>query len=590
MKRYVLLSLWLLFFASPIHAQIDPNGQTWTFDECGDTTANAFGCGLEPGDPVIAFSDIIYGANSGWSTAQPDKGVVITIWGRNFGGNRGNSYVTVNGTQLTAATDYVDTWAKTNNPVPFLQSITFQINNTVPQGTGGISVTVDGKTSNEVAFTVGEGDIFFVSADAPASGTDGSLGNPYDPTDLRTNIGPGDVAYFRAGLYDRKYNGGKSNLWYKENSITIPADKPMALVGYPGEVAMFDSFTNGGSEFNKCIDIDIPHVTVAKMSGNCWASAIQPRDFNRVIGNDFVGAQVFLQGTGIIVSGSEGTKFYGNSLHGARSKHTLDHAVYLSGCSSEVGQDVAYNYIWDNEIGDPQGTLEGDGNKRFGSLIVVNSQESRCSSSEQVKAHRIHHNLVSCEAHLSRGIGVNDLSWDEDDIADQPEPTLVYNNITVDCGVPSDQFPGDFASSYHNNGHAAFFNNTFFNSRGLSVEIAGSLVLSTNYTNNVFTASGEEAECTSGTASTFDSNAFFNCPGNQTFGTNPVTGNPLIFIDSDAYNPVIISGSSALIDQGNDNVGSVTVNNDTFNVVTDDFYLTPRPQTGIDIGAVEIAQ
>lgn len=50
--------------------------------------------------PTLLFSDIESGPKSGWSTAEPDKGAAISIWGYGFGQSKGQSYVSVNGVDL----------------------------------------------------------------------------------------------------------------------------------------------------------------------------------------------------------------------------------------------------------------------------------------------------------------------------------------------------------------------------------------------------------------------------------------------------------------------------------------------------------
>lgn len=107
--------------------------------------------------PVILFSDLANGPNSGWSNAEPNKGVAVTIWGKGFGTAKGSNYVSVNGNNLVAEADYPDGWGQINDPVPWLQRITFHLNSNVSSGPGSISITVNGVRSNPIPFVVRSG-------------------------------------------------------------------------------------------------------------------------------------------------------------------------------------------------------------------------------------------------------------------------------------------------------------------------------------------------------------------------------------------------------------------------------------------------
>jgi len=284
-------------------------------------------------EPMIFFSDLISAPKNGWDSSEPNKGAIVTIWGRNFGTQRGDSYVTVNGTELTTNSDYKDAWAKTNNPVPFLQTITFQLNSSMSNGDGTISVSVNNKTSNTIPFRINTiGSIYFI--DVNASGGTGTLSDPWSNLrDFIEEMQPGDVGYFREGLYNKKYNGGKSNIWVRKSETWGTAQDPIGFIGYPNEVAMFDSWTTGNkSNFNKSVIIEAYHMTIAKLATRAFARGIQVGRYGRIIGNDAIGVQEKIGGAGIIHTGSDGVKILGNAVHGGRSKNRLDHSIYIDGC------------------------------------------------------------------------------------------------------------------------------------------------------------------------------------------------------------------------------------------------------------------
>jgi len=522
----------------------------------------AIGSATAHADPMIFFSDLISAPKSGWSSAEPDKGAIITIWGRNFGPTRGSSYVTVNGQKLTADVDYKDAWAKTNNPVPFLQTITFQLNNSMTNGNGTISVTVNSKKSNEIPFRINTiGSIYFI--DANASGGTGSFSDPWSNLSKFIDVmSPGDVGYFREGLYNKIYNGGKSNIWVRSSEPSGTAEDPIGFVGYPNEVAMFDSWTNGNaSNFNKSIHIQSHHVTVSKMATRAFSRGIQVGRYGRIIGNDAIGVQQLVGGAGIIHSGADGVKILGNAVHGGRSGNRLDHSIYVDGCQEIMPSEIAYNYSYDNLID-------------RGPHLVDNHQENRCKSDEYQKGNHWHHNLVSCEASPSRGIGIYDLSWDSGE-ANEPETAYVYNNILIGCG------DGWHGAIYHDNGHAAFYNNILYNNQGKGLQLFdGSDVLSSVAINNVIVhASGITDEYVTGDRHTFGNNAYFNGPANSipASDTNAVTSDPLITVDSTAYHPVVLDQNSPLIDAGSSAVSAIVMN---------DFVGTPQVGS-FNIGAIE---
>jgi len=524
--------------------------------------------------PVVLFSDLISAPASGWNDASPNKGAVVTIWGRYLGADRGSSFVTVNGVQLQANSDYLDTWGKYNNPVPFLQTITFQLNDSMTAGDGTISVTVNGVTSNTVPFRVNDSEIFFMAKDA-AGLDNGSFEDPYDnPSTFINNMNPGDVLYFRGGVYDERYTGGKSIFWIRSNRTDGTEQDPIGFIAYPGEDVYFDAITNGDiSNFNKGIAFDTSYVTVAKFRVAAFTRAIDSNHYARIIGNNAIGVTIEGQGSGIIHNGHQGAKIYGNTVHGGRSENRLDHSIYIDGCQDIDGADVAYNYSYDNNI-------------HKGPHFVDNHQNNRCSDGEFMKSNHWRHNVIVCGEdnsdnggidNRSRGIGIYDLSWDDGD-AQEPEPAYVYNNLLVGCGRGWD------GAMYHNNGHAKFFNNTLVNSRGKGIQIVDGNVLTTEIRNNVII---QEAGFSDNYIDNSQSDSTPDVGNNSYFGgtasayaddMNPVTADPQVTVDLSSPFPLRIAETSPLIGAGDPSVLN--------SVVIDDFDSIIRPNT-IGIGAVE---
>jgi len=521
----------------------------------GSTAAHA-------AEPMIFFSDLISAPKNGWDSSEPNKGAIVTIWGRNFGTQRGDSYVTVNGTKLTTDSDYKDVWAKTNNPVPFLQTITFQLNSDMSNGDGTISVSVNNTTSNTVPFRINTiGSIYFI--DVNASGGTGTLSDPWDnPNDFIKAMSPGDVGYFRAGIYDKKYNRGKSNMWIRKTQTWGTPEDPIGFVGYPNEVAMFDSWTNGDkSSLNSSIKIESRYITVSKLFTRAFTRGIQVGRYGRIIGNDAIGVQEVIGGAGIIHTGSDGVKVLGNAVHGGRSGHRLDHSIYIDGCQELAANEIAYNYSYDNLID-------------RGPHFVDNHQVNRCKSDVYQKSNHWHNNLISCEADASRGIGIYDLSWDKGE-ANEPDPAYVYNNILIGCG------DGWNGAMYHSNGHAVFYNNMLINNQGVGLQLHDNRdILSSAAINNVIINSTDDDYVQKSERHTFSNNSYFGGPADSipSSDTNAVLTDPMITVDSTAYNPVIIHKDSPIIGKGSSLVSTL---------VTTDFFGTKQVGS-YNIGSVGV--
>lgn len=513
-------------------------------------------------DPIILFSDLISAPSTGWSNAEPSKGAIITVWGRYFGDTRNNSFVTVNGVQLQVNSDYLETWGQYNKPVPFLQSIAFQLNSAMTIGNGTISVTVNGVTSNTIPFRINNSSIYFVD-DVVGTGS-GTITDPWGKTGIDNMVDtmtPGDVVYFREGVYNERYNGGKSPIWVRSTEPSGTKQDPIAYVGYPNEDAYMDGITNGNTvSFNKGIKIDADYYTISKFRVAAVGNGIQVNDYGRIIGNDVIGATQFVAGVGIIQTGSNGVKIYANTTHGARSQHRLDHSIYMSGCQDIEGGDIAYNYSYDNYFG-------------RGPHFVDNHQQNRCGAGEFMKSNHWRHNIIVCGEdetanggvdNRCRGVGIYDLSWDIGD-AQEPEPAYVYNNILIDCGK---EWHG---AMYHDNGHAKFFNNTLVNSKGRGIQITGSLSLTTEIKNNVFI---QETGISDNYIDFTQGNSIPDVSNNSYFGgssvpyagdSNPVTSNPEITVNLNSVFPLTIASTSPLIDAGTSSVSSIVV--DDFNSI-----------------------
>jgi len=430
--------------------------------------------------PVLLFSDIESGPKDGWSTNEPNKGAAVSVWGRDFCTSRGNSFITVNGTALTAATDYA-VWGE-NWPTRYFQKITFWLNNTIADGQGVITVTVNGQESNPLPFTVRAGAIYFMTA-ANLGGT-GTIDNPYEAPNSGynwvDNMVPGDLYYFRdAAVYSGKYNGGKSIFWIRDSEPSGTAALPIALLGFPGEKPIM-SLPTYDSNHSSGLQLHNNHMVCAGFIIDCeWRAANIGGDFNRFVGNDVIGLKDYYgSGTGIITTGNASThtgdaiKLLGNAIHGGNSRNRYDHAIYLSGCSDNGGVEVGWNHIYDNGFG-------------RGPIISINHQGTRCLATQILDAHFVFNNIIDCTVQRARAINVYDLSFDAGEV--EPEPTYVYNNVIINSGTydGTDTNVGYAQAMVHNAaGKARFYNNTLFNSGYVGFRIQQN-VTETQIKNNI---------------------------------------------------------------------------------------------------------
>ena len=489
------------------------------------------------GAPVIFFSDLTAGPNHGWSSSEPNKGAVVTLWGKGFASSRQSSFVKVSGVKLSQNSDYPEAWGELGKPLPFLQRISFFLNSSVPIGAGGISVTVDGLESNSVSFRVNDdGRIFFVDINASTSGS-GAHGDPWsNPSSFIDTMSAGDTVYFREGIYDQKYNGGKQNIWIRSSEASGTEERPIAFVAYPGEQPMFDALTNGtDDDFHTSFNFQNTWTTVSKMKMRARSSGVQGGSYSRIVGNDLIGGQVFHSGTGIIVVGGDGAKVLGNAVHGGSTANRLDHAIYINGCSPNLGVELGWNYSYDN-------------NFDRGPMLVVNHQENRCSSSVYLKSHYIHDNVVDCTKYPSRGIGLFDQSWDDGD-ENEPETTYVYNNIVNACGTSTQP------AMYQNSAHGAFFNNTIYNSQSSGFYVSGSRVITSKIHNNIIHLANTDHlyidDDTQGVLASH--NLYYGAGIYPGMDADAVNQEPLLLINSENGIFNVLEGSPS-IDKGNSSI------------------------------------
>ncbi|QDT06279.1 hypothetical protein K227x_46880 [Rubripirellula lacrimiformis] len=430
--------------------------------------------------PKLHFSDLTHAAKTGWSASDPKRGAAITVWGSGFEKTRGDSYITVNGIKLTMDADYAE-WNADSYDVFFLKRITFWLRGECENGVGSITVTVGGKTSEELPFSIISGRICFVDADAQSPG-DGSFEAPWaSPNVAVKSLEPGDVLYFRetASPYNKKFFTGKQNFYLtRGNSKDGLADAPIALVSFPGEVATIDTrVSEGESPLAGNFVLARNYWTISKFrlraSKTCLFLGSNDGERGhgiRAVGNDCVGCQEFGSGTAPIATFGSNMSVLGNSSHGGRTNNKLDHAIYISGNPSVVkGVELGWNYAYDNDYAE-------------GPMLVVNHQGNRIPPGRSCKQHDIHHNLIDCTLFAGRGIGIYSMSWDQQQGETEPDRAFVFNNIVLGAGWKNSP---SAAAIYCLNGKASIFHNTLVNCVENAITVGGEDVLSVEIENNI---------------------------------------------------------------------------------------------------------
>ncbi len=543
-------------------------------------------------EPVLLFSDMENAPKTGWSASEPNKGASITVWGRNLGDSRGNSYVSVNGVNLTHTSDYAlwgEYW-----PTPFYQKITFWLNSQMSDGDGEIRVTVNGKTSNALPFSIREGRIFFVSNETNG---DGSLENPFKNSELtkygvlQFGLKEGDILYYRGKSYTQAQYGANSFIRINDSDgvLNLSKEMPFSLIAYPAEKP---HITYGENVVGAAFKAQIKYAIFSGFEVETEYTSINLTNWGRAIGNDLVGLlKKSSGGTATVVTDGNGNIILGNAIHGGRSGWRLDHGTYFSGCADIEGNYLGWNYVYDNDFG-------------RGPELAVNHQQDRCAPGTQIlKSHFIFNNIVDCLPQRATTVNVYDLSYDEGE--EEPEPIFIYNNIFANCGTLDFNDTEDVgwavaSVTQSSRGHSRFYNNTFYNTHYVGFEVSSG-ELSTYFRNNimVMNSSGVLADSRDhqyvingnrGQINTVISDNLFYDIGANTMNlddldtTSNIEGQNPLFVNPSDFDFELKKGSPAINAGANDLVFEVQA--PSFAPISKDIF--GRARSGqYDLGALE---
>lgn len=307
--------------------------------------------------PAVFFSDVESGPGDG---GEDDAGAYLTLHGTGFGETRGT--VTIGGGEVGAYRK----WSS--------NLIAVQIGRAARSGDILVR-TIEGREARAPRpFTVRPGRIWFV---APA-GDDrtcraGDVHRPCrTPNSLvrEARVGPGDFIVVRRGTYadNDSQNGLYSNTWIRPTVSGI-AGKPIAIVAYPGESAVFEQHT-GARLFSHYDSISYWIVSGLRVRiYHCRAAGIMgvgdpattegcrnPTAARRATDIAFVGIDIDGGGIGGMCGGSGGdlveigsaerVRVLGLSIHDTSPQNPEEptHAIYLAATQKDV--EIGWNRIW----------------------------------------------------------------------------------------------------------------------------------------------------------------------------------------------------------------------------------------------------
>lgn len=533
--------------------------------------------------PRLFFTDIVTGANKG---GENNNGVYLTIYGKGFGATQGSSTVTIGG----GAPAQYKIWGQNNSVNTMLDMIVVQIG--PKASTGNIIVTVNGKASKPLSFTVSNGHIYFVSPSGNDS-NNGSFASPWlTPVKAKNSMVAGDTVYFRAGTYTT-IDDFSSVLLCNNGSCSGTVNQYQNFLGYPGDTATLGSgsITHGIYHWANTV---WQYATVAELTlvGEVYGLTCQNVDpggacnYIRVVGNNMhsigsgVGLDLEMPADHIAIYGNESAQ---NCLGSSDCSYDYRaYSFYFGGYGAQSNFDVGWNRLHDNPFGkgiQVYGHVAGDTITH----LVIHDNE-------------IYNNTMT-------GIELGGSDGKTDFVQD----ALLYNNLIWNNanGAPSSHmvYGGvELAGLDANDGTYTLYNNTFYSNSPAHSDIqpGGAIAFGTNgvksvtLENNIFyAASGspcylyfDDNSAPTAARVSFSNNLYFNA-GKGPSGCNYNVGSIKVATDAKGVNGnPNFAGPSAL--NFHLATGSPAIDAGMTTGIATDFDGVVRPQgSAFDIGAFE---
>jgi hypothetical protein len=297
--------------------------------------------------PVIFFTDLDSGPNSGGESVSSFAGSYVTVYGNNFGATQGGSTITWNGLSCLRVVSWGTSYL-------WYQTIVVQFGSSCTAGTGTFTVTVggiasvnatvgnfNGATLTPSTFTVRSGNIFCVAS----GGSDVATGK-FPSSCWATiqhaldNVASGDIAYV-----ETLTSGDNCAQYNAANCIQTAgaSGNPKAVVAYPGATVTINT-SQGNCIRTPAISGPGPFWTLAGFTCTASFGFTLTVGSQRVVGNSF--SCPAGNGLAACVEEEGGNNFfYGNVMNnaGAVGASKTYHGVYFSGTDDH--SDLAWNDI-----------------------------------------------------------------------------------------------------------------------------------------------------------------------------------------------------------------------------------------------------
>ena len=468
-----------------------------------------------------------------------------------------------------------------------LERTTFWIPSSATDGTGQITVTVNGETSNALSFTVSLAKIYFISV----SDGNNTYNGLYSTFQSGSNGPFRDIKMFNPGLnpsrdtesYIVYVKGGTYTALDVDGTFVAlrgpygSADRRHALIGYPGETPTLD-LTNATrtaiwnanySPYGRNNYFTYSKLRFKGGAGVGTAAIDLWGDYIRIIGNQIEDLLANAWTGTVMVDNSQYSKIYGNYFrnNGYDSyKHNIyikTHADYIAGDKSAEYTYIGWNEFTDAYASDTHGGVifvskASDASSKFTRYIWIHDNYFHDGNMEFIYTGDntplsdiyIYNNIFQGGTCTNAGIF---LAWDTTSV-------YLYNNIFYQIGAAGTNMIGVAGR----NGTNSFFKNNIFYSRPGQTFVVMDASGPTNFTS--------------------DYDLYYDPDGTTTLPsgsgitvTNARTGDPL-FVNPSAGDFTLQSSSPA-IDAGTSSVSAI---------VSVDYNGNPRPMgTGYDIGAYE---
>jgi trimeric autotransporter adhesin len=210
--------------------------------------------------PVVFFTDLSSGPNSGGDSQGGFSGVYVTLYGNYFGSSQGSSTVTWNGLNCLRVVPPTGAYTGWGMSYMWYQKIIVQLGTGCTAGAGNFVVTVNGVASispsvvvngaayNGSLFTVRSGNIYCVASTGADSGAGTFAAGcwktlVYSKNRTSPALTSGDIIYAKTGT-----DQTSSEAFLASFSVTAgPFSPSVAFVTYPGSTVTIGTNGNSGS-------------------------------------------------------------------------------------------------------------------------------------------------------------------------------------------------------------------------------------------------------------------------------------------------------------------------------------------------------